>query len=104
APDLDHLLVALAHRGEFVCGRHDDGLGVLISPDHHHEPHRRPTPLPWSDQLLANRTTEIGGSRASGALQLSPQSSDIHSPPLVDPNASRSPLASIASACRHTRS
>ena len=52
----------------------------------------------------AKRTTAIGGSRASGIVQDSPPSSDIHKPPLVEPKASRSPLASTASAWRQTRS
>ena len=52
----------------------------------------------------AKRTTAIGGNRTSGILQESPPSSEIHSPPLVEPKASRSPLESTASAWRHTKS
>ena len=48
--------------------------------------------------------TETGGSRISGIVQDSPPSSEIHSPPLVEPKARRSPLASMARAWRQTRS
>ena len=52
----------------------------------------------------AKRTAAIGGSRASGIVQESPPSSEIHKPPVVEPKARSSPVASTASACRHTRS
>ena len=55
-------------------------------------------------QATANRTTAIGGNRASSAVHESPLSSEIHNPPLVEPKARRSPLSSTASAWRHTRS
>src|SRR6516164_1419980 len=60
----------------------------------------------WSVQCAAgaNRTAAIGGSLASGIVQESPPSSEIHNPPLVEPKASSSPVSSTASACRHTRS
>src|SRR6516165_5355796 len=97
---LRHFLVVLRHRGNEPVVGHDTGLGVLIGSDDHHESHRSLL----AGYVGAKRTAAIGGSRASDIVHESPPSSEIHKPPLVEPKASLSPVSSIVSAWRHTKS
>src|SRR5207253_10319756 len=100
---LDQLLVELAHRRHQLGGRQDAGLAVRVGLHQNHEPHQLLLCLLPAD-APAKRTAAIGGNLASSIVQESPESSEIHSPPVVEPKASNSPVASTASACRHTRS
>jgi plasmid stabilization system protein ParE len=90
-------------RAEMVIGRLTQGIRSLAF-----MPGMGRTRRSGSEETLPhaapNRTAAIGGSRASGATQLSPPSSEIQSPPLVEPKARVSPSASTASAWRQTRS
>ena len=68
-------------------------------------PPSSPFDSPGADDYAgAYRTTATGGSRASSAIQESPASFEVQSPPVVEPKASCSPVSSTDSACRQTRS